>query len=495
MQQTLQAFYSGKGQRVRKTLGIGVLVIGVAALGFWARAHQAPRIEKLLTEDAASVVAGSVHGVATAVSGRDVRVSGIADSAKERDSLLAALNGIEGRRVVTDEMTVLDAASPFEITVTKSDTGLVAKGNVPTEAARSELNEMIGGSAAGLTLAAGAPDGWTGMAMQGIAALEPLISGVMVVSDSSLRIVGEARTPVELDKMKAALAGLPETAVQTEITLQDDGSPANYVFDYQAATGAVLTGKSPVGGIAEAIAAALGLGKVEDQSKQALMGTPGDAGVFAKLKPWMADFEALSVSMQDGAVSVVARLAAGLDAAKIRSEMAAALGPDVALDVAVATPTGADGDERVNALTGIKERFSGTYWLAVPEFELTSANCQAETDKVLAGRSVNFLSGSEKLDTDNLAVLNDMASVIRECTTAGGLRAEIGGHTDSTGDENANRRLSQMRAAAVRQALADRGVPRAMMVSKGYGASEPIADNETEEGKALNRRTTVKWSK
>ncbi len=68
------------------------------------------------------------------------------------------------------------------------------------------------------------------------------------------------------------------------------------------------------------------------------------------------------------------------------------------------------------------------------------------------------------------------------------LSVEIQGHTDSTGTLARNQELSASRADTVKAALALYGIPAARMRSKGYGASMPIADNGTEEGRQLNRR-------
>ena len=73
------------------------------------------------------------------------------------------------------------------------------------------------------------------------------------------------------------------------------------------------------------------------------------------------------------------------------------------------------------------------------------------------------------------------------------MRVTIGGHTDSDGDENENFALSVARANAVRNALAARGISPQKMVAIGYGETEPIASNDTEEGRAANRRTTFDW--
>ena len=67
----------------------------------------------------------------------------------------------------------------------------------------------------------------------------------------------------------------------------------------------------------------------------------------------------------------------------------------------------------------------------------------------------------------------------------------IAGHTDSTGTEELNRKLSEQRAANVKNALTGEGVNPARMKAVGYGESKPIADNGTEAARQLNRRVTI----
>jgi OOP family OmpA-OmpF porin len=68
------------------------------------------------------------------------------------------------------------------------------------------------------------------------------------------------------------------------------------------------------------------------------------------------------------------------------------------------------------------------------------------------------------------------------------LKFEIGGHTDSDGDNAYNLKLSQQRADAVKQQLISQGIDASRFTTKGYGSSKPIADNTSPEGKANNRR-------
>ena len=71
-------------------------------------------------------------------------------------------------------------------------------------------------------------------------------------------------------------------------------------------------------------------------------------------------------------------------------------------------------------------------------------------------------------------------------------QVEIGGHTDSLGSNAYNQKLSQRRAESVKTYLSERGVDANRMEVKGYGEAEPVAPNDTAEGRELNRRVELK---
>lgn len=71
-------------------------------------------------------------------------------------------------------------------------------------------------------------------------------------------------------------------------------------------------------------------------------------------------------------------------------------------------------------------------------------------------------------------------------------KIEIVGHTDNVGNDSDNQKLSQQRAEAIRQYLIKKGINTTRVMAKGYGATIPVADNATEEGRQKNRRTEVK---
>jgi hypothetical protein len=73
----------------------------------------------------------------------------------------------------------------------------------------------------------------------------------------------------------------------------------------------------------------------------------------------------------------------------------------------------------------------------------------------------------------------------------GAMDIEVAGHTDSMGSDAYNMKLSQQRAGAVRNFLISKGVAADRLTAKGYGESQPVADNATREGRIQNRRVEL----
>ena len=71
-------------------------------------------------------------------------------------------------------------------------------------------------------------------------------------------------------------------------------------------------------------------------------------------------------------------------------------------------------------------------------------------------------------------------------------KIEVQAHTDYKGSGEANLKLSEQRALSVKNYLVSQGVSEKRLIAKGYGESQPIADNKTEEGRAKNRRVELK---
>lgn len=115
--------------------------------------------------------------------------------------------------------------------------------------------------------------------------------------------------------------------------------------------------------------------------------------------------------------------------------------------------------------------------------------CQAAFSDTMQGRNVQFRVGSATILPASAALLNAVSGVASACSA---YNIEIGGHTDSRGDDASNQRLSQRRATSVRSYLENRSVDVKNVTAVGYGESRPIDTSGTSTGDALNRRTEFK---
>lgn len=108
---------------------------------------------------------------------------------------------------------------------------------------------------------------------------------------------------------------------------------------------------------------------------------------------------------------------------------------------------------------------------------------------VIALRNIFFNTASFELLPASNAELDKLVRLLKANPT---LRIELGGHTDNVGNDAANQKLSEQRANAVRDYVVGQGIEGARITAKGYGETRPVATNDTEEGRAQNRRTEVR---
>lgn len=104
--------------------------------------------------------------------------------------------------------------------------------------------------------------------------------------------------------------------------------------------------------------------------------------------------------------------------------------------------------------------------------------------------SGNFRVGRADLLPQSSIFIDEVAFILNEIVSTD-KSILIAGHTDNIGSDAANTRLSLRRAQSVLKALSSRGVEASRMTAEGFGFHEPIADNGTKEGQALNRRVEV----
>lgn len=122
-------------------------------------------------------------------------------------------------------------------------------------------------------------------------------------------------------------------------------------------------------------------------------------------------------------------------------------------------------------------------------FEVNINMRKIESGTKIALRNVFFATGKYELLESSQVELNKVVEVLKNNPT---IRIELEGHTDNVGSAADNQKLSENRAKAVYDYLIAKGIAESRLSYKGFGASQPVADNATEEGRSQNRRTEMR---
>lgn len=159
---------------------------------------------------------------------------------------------------------------------------------------------------------------------------------------------------------------------------------------------------------------------------------------------------------------------------------------------------GCEADADIDGVTDSKDACPGSRpgdkvdengCLALSEDAFPEASDFSVTADTFVLRGVTFEYDASILTDDARVVLKGVAATLRERPE---LHVEIGGYSDNRGTVPYNTELSRQRAEAVREFLLQQGVAQANVTAKGYGPDKPIADNNTEEGRAKNRRVELR---
>lgn len=170
---------------------------------------------------------------------------------------------------------------------------------------------------------------------------------------------------------------------------------------------------------------------------------------------------------RDKAISIVENIA-GVGSVSWAGDAAGAANSDTA-----------DTDE-ITAVTVSDE----TAVVAADEAVITK--CQSDINSIMEGKNINFRSGSFYVPPTSHSLLDEIVATIKPCD---GVKLEVQGHTDLTGNPAVNQRLSEGRAASVRDELIKRGLNADRIVAKGYGSTQPLENARTSAANAKNRRT------
>jgi len=402
------------------------------------------------------------------VSGRDVTLAADAFSEDGRRSAVASVEAVAGVRLVNDETSLVPEARPFVWSAERDVARVTLGGSSPLPASKGRLLEAARAGLGGVEvvdqmhLSRGAPPRFDNAALLLLDQIGKLKDGKVAISDTKVSLSGMARDLGGREAIAAALKNLPEGF---SVAANEIKAPP-YIFQAYKDPVAVtltLTGYVPDNNVHAAITAAAGRKffseKVVDNLK-ASIGAP--SGFVSAVVP---------------ALGALSRLSTGT---LVVTDREIKLSGDALYDAAVAQIRGnlaKDFPEgwQVKADISVKPA-------AAP---VDASVCQQLFSELLAKGKIRFESGRAAIDLDSSGLLDRLVETALRCPTS---NVEIAGHTDADGEDAFNQALSEKRAQAVTDYLVKAGLPASRFTATGYGSSQPVATNDTDEGKARNRR-------
>lgn len=445
----------------------GVIPLAV----FWAVAawtSTAPLETDLATRSTAALKGTVLDKSRIAVAGRDVTFAADAFSEDGRRSAVTSVEAVPGVRLVNDETRLVPEAKPFVWSAERDVVRVTLGGSAPLPASKGRLLEAARGGLGGvevvdqMNLSRGAPPHFENAALLLLDQIGKLKDGKLTISDTKIGLSGMARDLGGREAIAAALKNLPEGF---SVATNEIKAPP-YIFEaYKDPVAVTLTlsGYVPDNNAHAAIAAAAGRKffseKVVDNLK-ASIGAPG--GFSSAVVP---------------ALGALSRLSTGT---LVVSDRQVKLSGDAFYDAAAA---------QIRA--GLNKDFpqgwqvKGDISVKPAAAPVDGTVCQQLFSDLLAKGKIRFESGRATIDPDSAGLLDRLIETAMRCPTT---NIEIAGHTDGDGEDAFNQALSEKRAQAVADYLVKAGLPASRFTATGYGSTQPVAGNDTDEGKAQNRR-------
>jgi OOP family OmpA-OmpF porin len=403
-----------------------------------------------------------------AVAGRDVAFSADAFSEDGRRSAVASVDAVPGVRLVNDDTRLVPEARPFVWSAERDVVRVTLGGSAPLPAIKGRLLDAARASLGGVEvadrmgLARGAPARFDAAALLLIDQIGKLKDGKITISDTQVSLSGMARDLGGREAIAAALKNLPEGF---SVGANEIKAPP-YIFQaYKdpVAQTLTLTGYVPDNPVHAALVAAAGRKFFSEKIVDNLKASVGAPASFA--------------NVVIPALGALSRLSTGT---LVVSDREVKLSGDALYEASA-------GQIRAGLTRDLPRN-----WQAKPEISVKPAAapvdatvCQQLFSDLLAKGKIRFESGRAIIDPDSAGLLDRLIETALRCPNA---NVEIAGHTDADGDEAFNRALSEKRAQAVADYLVRAGLPADRFKAMGYGSLQPVAGNDTDEGKAQNRR-------
>jgi OOP family OmpA-OmpF porin len=403
-----------------------------------------------------------------AVAGRDVTFAADAFSEDGRRSAVASVEAVPGVRLVNDETRLVPEAKPFVWSAERDVARVTLGGSSPLPASKGRLLDAARAGLGGvevvdqMNLSRGAPPRFENAALLLLDQIGKLKDGKIAISDNKVSLTGMARDLGGREAIAAALKNLPEGF---SVAANDIKAPP-YIFQaYKDPVAVTLTlsGYVPDNNVHAALVAAAGRKFFSEKVVDNLKASVGAPAGFAN-----------AVVAALGALS---RLSTGT---LVVSDREAKLSGDALYDGAATQIRGGLGkdfpkDWQLKADISVKPA-------AAP---VDATVCQQLFADLLTRGKIRFESGRATIDPDSVGLLDRLIETALRCPT---VNIEIAGHTDADGEAGFNQTLSEKRAQAVMDYLVKAGLPAGRFTAMGYGSTQPIATNDSDEGKAQNRR-------
>jgi OOP family OmpA-OmpF porin len=403
-----------------------------------------------------------------AVAGRDVTFAADAFSEDGRLSAVASVETVPGVRLVNDETRLVPEATPFVWSAERDVARVTLGGSAPLPASKGRLMEASRANLGGvevvdrMSLSRGAPPRFDNVALLLLDQIGKLKDGKITLTDTKVNLSGMARELGGREAIAAALKNLPEGY---SVAANDIKAPP-YIFQAYKDPVAVtltLTGYVPDNNVHAALVAAAGRKFFSEKVVDNLKASVGAPNGFAN-----------AVVPALGALS---RLSTGT---LVVSDREVKLSGDALYEAAA---------NQIRA--GLGKDFPQGFQFK-PEISVKPAAapvdatvCQQLFADLLGKARIRFESGKADIVADSAGLLDRLIETALRCPT---VNIEISGHTDTDGEEATNQTLSEKRAQAVTDYMVRAGLPANRFLPVGYGSAQPIAGNDTDEGKAQNRR-------
>jgi len=445
--------------------GVIPLVI-LWAIAAWT--NTAPLESELAAQSTAALKDTVLDKTRVAVEGRDVTLAADAFSEQGRRSAVASVETVPGVRLVNDETHLVPEAKPFVWSAERDVVRVTLGGSAPLPASKGKLLEAARASLGGvevadqMNLARGAPARFDNAALLLIDQIGKLKDGKITISDNKVSLSGMARDLGGREAIAAALKNLPEGF---SVAANDVKAPP-YIFQaYKDPVAVTLTlsGYVPDNAVHAAIAAAAARKffseNVVDNLKASVGAPSGFAGAVVP------------------ALGALSRLSTGT---LVVSDREVKLSGDALYDAAAS-----------QIRNGLAKEFPQGFQLKAdisvkpPSAPVDATVCQQLFSELLTKGRIRFESGRADIVADSAGLLDRLIETALRCPN---VNIEIAGHTDADGDDVFNKALSEKRAQAVADYLVKAGLPADRFTAVGYGSAQPVAGNDTDEGKAQNRR-------